>query len=191
MVSRGVQSVLKPSDLAERPDFRQGPLTVMPARRLVEGPDGEVHVEPLVMRVFLTLLDAGGAVVTRETLFDECWGGVVIGDDSLNRSITMVRRIASTTCPGIFEVENIPRTGYRLSGEILSFQAEVSMGIPGEKESRQPDSGLVAAMRPGPRLFHVGAALLVVAAIFAGLLYYEFGRSARVEAAPATIAVLQ
>jgi DNA-binding winged helix-turn-helix (wHTH) protein len=111
--------MLKLADLAARPDFRVGPLTVSPSRRLVEGPAGQVNVEPLIMQVFLLLLDAGGKVVTRNELFDQLWGGVMVGDDSLNRAIAKVRRIGADVAPGFFEIETIPRTGYRITGEIL------------------------------------------------------------------------
>ena len=84
--------MLKLSDLALRPDLQLGPMLVSPSRRLVEGPGGHAHVEPLIMQVFLLLLDAGGKVVTRNELFDQCWGGVMVGDDSLNRAIAKVRR---------------------------------------------------------------------------------------------------
>jgi DNA-binding winged helix-turn-helix (wHTH) protein/tetratricopeptide (TPR) repeat protein len=107
-------SVLKLADLAMREDFSLGPLEVSPALRLVKGPAGEVHVEPLTMQVFLALVDAKGQVVTRNYLYDECWGGVNVGDYSLNRAITMVRRIAAESAPGAFVIESIPRTGYRL-----------------------------------------------------------------------------
>ena len=110
--------MLKLADLAGRADFAAGPLRVSPARRLVEGPAGTAHVEPIVMKVFLLLLDADGAVVTRDELFGNAWGGVFVGDDSLNRAIARVRRIAAETAPGLFEIETIPRTGYRLIGEL-------------------------------------------------------------------------
>lgn len=116
--------MLKLSDLAQRPDFDLGPLQISPARRQVAGPAGEAHVEPLIMQVFLLLLDVGGQVVTRQALFDQVWGGVAVGDDSLNRAVAGVRRIAAETAPGLFEIETIPRTGYRVTGEILSFQNE-------------------------------------------------------------------
>jgi DNA-binding winged helix-turn-helix (wHTH) protein/tetratricopeptide (TPR) repeat protein len=111
--------MLKLTDLAGRPDFTLGPLRVSPSRRLIEGPAGSAHLQPIVMKVFLLLLDAQGNVVTRDELFDSAWGGVFVGDDSLNRAITGVRKIASETAPGLFEIEAIPRTGYRLTGEIL------------------------------------------------------------------------
>ena len=111
--------MLKLSDLALRPDLQLGPMLVSPSRRLVEGPGGHAHVEPLIMQVFLLLLDAGGKVVTRHELFDQCWGGVMVGDDSLNRAIAKIRRTGAQVAPGLYEIETIPRTGYRLTGEIL------------------------------------------------------------------------
>jgi len=108
-------------DLALRPDLQLGPMLISPSRRLVEGPGGHDHLEPLIMQVFLLLVDAGGKVVTRNELFDQCWGGVVVGDDSLNRAILKVRRTGARVAPGLFEIETIPRTGYRLTGEILDL----------------------------------------------------------------------
>ena len=106
--------MLKLADLAMREDFSLGSLKVSPALRLVSGPAGKVHVEPLIMQVFLLLADAKGQVVTRNRLYDECWGGVNVGDYSLNRAITMIRRIAAEADPDAFTIESIPRTGYRL-----------------------------------------------------------------------------
>jgi len=122
--------VLQLRDLALRSDFQLGPIRVSPSRRLVEGPAGKVHLEPLIMQVFLLLLDHDGQVVTRKELFDQCWGGVMVGDDSLNRAVAKVRRIAGLVAPGIFEIETIPRTGYRLSGEIVELlQAPAEAGL--------------------------------------------------------------
>jgi DNA-binding winged helix-turn-helix (wHTH) protein len=110
--------MLKLTDLALKPDLQVGPMLVSPSRRLLEGPGGFVHLEPLIMQVFLLLLDAGSRVVTRNELFDQCWGGVYVGDDSLNRVIGKVRRACAQIAPGLFEIETIPRTGYRLTGAL-------------------------------------------------------------------------
>lgn len=114
--------MVKPAELAGRTDFQAGPLLVSPSRRRVEGPGGTTQVEPVTMQVFLLLIEAGGKVVTRDELFEAAWGGAVVGDDSLNRAINRVRRIAAETGPGLFEIETIPRTGYRLTGDILEFK---------------------------------------------------------------------
>jgi len=124
--------MLKLADLASRADFDVGPLRVSPSRRLVKGPGGSTNVEPIVMKVFLLLLEAGGSVVTRDELFGNAWGGVFVGDDSLNRAIARVRKIANETAPGLFEIETIPRTGYRLTGPILDH-----LDGPGEPAPRK------------------------------------------------------
>ncbi len=130
--------VLKLSDLAQRPDFRIGPLAISSARRQIEGPAGQVHVEPLIMQVFLLLIDARGKVVTRTDLFDQVWGGVMVGDDSLNRAVANVRRIAGETAPGLIEIETIPRTGYRLVGDLVGLEPVVEAPVgPGSRLSRR------------------------------------------------------
>ncbi|WP_164844086.1 winged helix-turn-helix domain-containing protein [Croceicoccus ponticola] len=100
--------------LAHRADFRLGEAKIRPSVRMVEGPDGKVAVEPRVMQVLLALADAQGAVLTRDDLLEICWQGRIVGDDAVNRTISAVRRIATETAAG-FEVETIPRIGYRLS----------------------------------------------------------------------------
>lgn len=111
--------MLEVTDLTVRRDFAAGPLRISPGRRLVAGPAGTAAVEPIVMKVFLLLLDAAGAVVTRNDLFDKVWGEVFVGDDSLNRAIGQARKIAPVAAPGLFEIERIPRAGYCITGAIL------------------------------------------------------------------------
>lgn len=129
--------MLKLSDLARRPDFQLGPLSISPSRRRVEGPAGTTHLEPLVMQVFLMLMDARGELVTRDQLFAQVWGGAMVGDDSLNRAIAAVRRVAVETAPGSFEIETIPRTGYRLTGNLLSADECVGNAEPAGRFSRR------------------------------------------------------
>lgn len=147
--------MLKLDDLALRPDLQVGPMLVSPSRRLVEGPGGAAHLEPLVMQVFLLLFDAGGRVVTRNDLFDECWGGVMVGDASLNRTIARIRSAGARVAPGLFEVETIPRTGYRMTGDIFEPVANKAEGSrdregPSPRTSRRAVlGGVVAAAAVG------------------------------------------
>lgn len=112
---------LTTAELAARADFTLGLAVISPSTRSVAGPGGAADVEPRVMQVLVVLAEANGHVVTRETLFQRCWGGVFVGDDSLNRAIGAVRRLAADIAGGSFEVETIPRTGYRLTGSIVGM----------------------------------------------------------------------
>jgi len=87
------------------------------------------------MQVLVVLADAGGQVVTRGTLFDRCWGGVFVGDDSLNRAIAAVRKVAAEIADGSFEIETIPRTGYRLTSSSVEKLDTVVL-----KDSKPPMS---------------------------------------------------
>lgn len=130
--------MVKPADLVSRADLQLGPLVISPSRRLVEGPAGSVQPEPLTMQALLLLLDAGGRVVTRTELFDQCWGGAMVGDDSLNRAIGNVRRVGAATAPGLFAIETIPRTGYRLTGPVLDHLAGAGNGAASAAPGKQP-----------------------------------------------------
>ena len=107
--------LLTMADLAGRADFAIGDMVVSPSTRAVRGLGGEAVVEPRVMQVLVVLAEAGGNVVTRDTLFARCWGGVYVGDDSLNRAIGAVRKVVAEIGGGGVAIETIPRTGYRLT----------------------------------------------------------------------------
>jgi DNA-binding winged helix-turn-helix (wHTH) protein/tetratricopeptide (TPR) repeat protein len=111
-MNRGV--LMTSASLAELPDFAVGDIRVCPSSRTLDGPGGTIQVEPRVMQVLIVLADADGAVVSRDTLLNRCWGGVYVGDDSLNRAVAGVRRVASRIGGNSLEIETIPRTGYRL-----------------------------------------------------------------------------
>ena len=127
--------MLKLSDLAIRPDLHLGPVLISPSRRLIEGPAGRINVEPLTMQVLVLLIDAQGKVVTRSTLFDACWGGTYVGDDSLNRVIGKIRQAGEQAAPGMIGVETIPRTGYRLIAKAVETTGPDAPNVEGESST--------------------------------------------------------
>src|SRR5690348_18255390 len=94
-VAVATDGLLTTAELAARPDFTLGLAAVSPSSRTIAGPGGTADVEPRVMQVLVVLAEADGQVVTREALFQRCWGGVFVGDDSLNRAIAAVRKLAA------------------------------------------------------------------------------------------------
>jgi DNA-binding winged helix-turn-helix (wHTH) protein/tetratricopeptide (TPR) repeat protein len=136
------------AELAAREDFKLGEASVSPSTRKVSGPGGSTDVEPRIMQVLVVLADAAGRVVTRDSLFERCWGGVYVGDDSLNRAVAAIRRLASDIAGESFEVETVRRTGYRL-----------------RVTRRAPTPGVQDQARRSRRLFVGGA---VTAAAIAG-----------------------
>ena len=107
-------SGLQPVNLARESDFSLGALAVSPSSREVARGDWREALEPRVMQVLVALYQADGAVVSRDDLIARCWEGRVVGEDAINRAIGRLRRLSESDGGASFEIETIPRVGYRL-----------------------------------------------------------------------------
>jgi TolB-like protein len=136
-------------ELARASDFEIGPLQVEPSTLQVRFGGASRTIEPRVMQVLVLLANERGSVVSRDRMIDCCWGGRVVSEDAINRPIAKVRRLGTES--GAFELETIPRVGYRLlaGGDPAAAPPKIS-------------SGGLAAM-----------ALALIACVVAGLWYWN------------------
>ncbi|MGX7952916.1 winged helix-turn-helix domain-containing protein [Tsuneonella sp. HG249] len=160
MSQASAPSRAEPQQLARRADFSLGAATIRPSVRTVEGPGGSAPAEPRVMQVLVALADAQGAVLSRDDLIRSCWKGQIVGDDSINRAISEVRRIARKT-EGGFEIETIPRIGFRLK----QTAGKIGRADPVEGTPPRPDAigrrglivgGLAVAAAAGGTIWATG-----------------------------------
>lgn len=101
-------------NLAAEGLFRLGAVSVDPAGLQFAWPGGGATVQRRAMQVFLQLVRADGAVVTRDALIEHCWASRAVSDDSINRVIHLLRQVARQS-GGAFSILTIARVGYRLS----------------------------------------------------------------------------
>ncbi|MDN3919136.1 winged helix-turn-helix domain-containing protein [Roseateles violae] len=102
-------------NLAQEPDFRLGTLKIQPSTLQVEHDTGlRRSLERRVMQVLVVLVHSEGRVVSRDELIERCWAGRVVGDNAINRVISRIRLLAAAIGGTGFEIETIPRVGYRL-----------------------------------------------------------------------------
>ena len=99
-------------DLAAEPPFTLGATRIDPASRDAEYPAGKERLQPQSLKVLVALARRRGAVVTRDQLVNLCWDGRVIGEDVINRSVSLLRAFAARA--GGFTIETVPKAGYRL-----------------------------------------------------------------------------
>ena len=114
-------------ELAHEPDFVVGRLTVSPSRRELVRDDGEREViEHRVMQVLIALCRAKGNIVTRDELILCCWDGRVVGEDSIHRVMSRLRKVATGIAAGSIDIETITKIGYRLtsSGDATATDRE-------------------------------------------------------------------
>ena len=99
-------------DLEAEGPFRVGEATIDPVSRDASYPGGQERIQPQTLKVLLALARHKGKVVTRSELIDSCWGGRIVGEDVINRSISILRDFAERA--GGFTIETVPKAGYRL-----------------------------------------------------------------------------
>ena len=100
-------------DLSIEEAFRLGRVRIDPRAHEISW-DGELRrLQPLTMKVLVALHDKSGDVVTRDELVDRCWDGRFVGEDVVNRCISLLRRVAAD-CHA-FQIHTVPRTGYRFA----------------------------------------------------------------------------
>lgn len=100
--------------LAHQAAFSLGTLEVRPPTCEVVSATGREVLQPRVMQVLVRLVQAGGAVVSRDDLIETCWSGRVVGEDAITLVMMKLRKLASRS-GGAFVVETVPRVGYRLT----------------------------------------------------------------------------
>lgn len=132
--------------VVDRRPFTVGSARVDPVSRDATWPGGKERLQPQTLKVLMVLVSRKGDVVTRDELVQLCWDGRIVSDDVINRAILLLRHLAEHA--GGFEIETVPRAGYRLCESAT--------------KTRLGRRGIIAASVAG---------LLVLAAI--GLLRFE------------------
>ncbi len=106
------------------PQFRLDQWLVRPALNRVSGPQGDVQIEPRVMKVLLVLAAKPGKVVSRLDLLDEVWTDAVVGEEILTRAISELRRVFGDSARTPLYIETIRHHGYRLIAEVTPVEEE-------------------------------------------------------------------
>jgi DNA-binding winged helix-turn-helix (wHTH) protein/tetratricopeptide (TPR) repeat protein len=101
--------VLAMSRLGEH-SFTFGPFRLHPREGTLTRAGEPVPLTPKEFDTLLTLVEAGGRVVCREEIIDRVWPDSYVGDGSLARNISVLRKTL-----GAQVIETISRRGYRLT----------------------------------------------------------------------------
>lgn len=91
------------------------------------GKGGQQRLEPKVMDLLVLLASRAGRVVPRDDIMAELWPGLVVGDDSLARTLSKLRQALGDDAKAPRYVETIAKRGYRLIAPVQPAAAEVGM----------------------------------------------------------------
>ena len=105
-------TAVPPIELGTELPFQVGHARVDPVSREASFDSTTERLQPQNLKVLIALTRNKSRVVTRDELIDLCWDSRYVGDDVINRSISTLRQFGQRA--GGFEIETIPRSGYRL-----------------------------------------------------------------------------
>ena len=111
-MDRAISLEARRVDLTIEPPFRLGSALIDPRAHEITWGNESRRIQPLALKVLVALHDKIGQVVTRDELVDRCWDGRFVGEDVINRCISLLRRVAAES--GGIEIQTVPRGGYRL-----------------------------------------------------------------------------
>ena len=123
--------------------FRIKDWTVQPSLNRLEGPDGEVQIEPRLMELLLCLAQTPGEVISRRELLHLVWGDTLVGEEALTRAVSELRRVLGDHSTKPVFIETIRKRGYRL---MPSFDLVEAVG-----EIDTPETSPVSPSIPRPR----------------------------------------
>ncbi|HEX5281369.1 MAG TPA: winged helix-turn-helix domain-containing protein [Micropepsaceae bacterium] len=179
-------------ELAHSPDFALGAVVVRPSNRMLENGANREVLEPRVMQVLVALVQARGAVVSRDDLVRRCWEGRAVSEDAINRCIARLRRISEADAGRHFTIDTIPRVGYRLiaAEAVAPAVSESHLAPPAAPPPPQPAiAGPAIARRPWVRFAAITAgAAGVIFALNIAAMYWLHPRQWVVDSSRAIVA---
>lgn len=89
--------------------------------------DAVVGLEPKVMDLLLLLVRHQGQVVSREDLLAALWPGMVVGEDTLARTVSKLRQALADDSKQPSYIETVPKRGYRLIAEVRASSHTVGL----------------------------------------------------------------
>lgn len=183
-----MRNVFASVDLAREVDFELAQLSVRPSLCRIVRNGREEAVQPRVMQVLVALVRAKGTVVSRDELIESCWEGVIVGDDSITRCITKVRQLADCGGVSAFEVETIPRVGYRLVRIRESYKTVDALPVAPSVMAplHSSDAGGIdvacprRALEAGRRAWAVGSLAIAFVVIVAAIVYVRWSSTRQI-----------
>lgn len=90
-------------------------------------------IEPKVMDLLVLLASKPGEVIAHDEILTTLWPGVIVGDDTLARCVSKLRRAFGDDPKSPTYVETVPRRGYRIIATVRDLARASEAGRPSLK----------------------------------------------------------
>ena len=131
------QDMSEQQNISAEETFYVGDWRVDPAAGRISNQGVEHKIEPKAMTVLVCLARQQGHVVSRETLEEQVWTGMVVGYDSLASAIIKLRKAFGDDSKNPRFIETVPKKGYRLICSVHTDLADLDE-IPEDESKERP-----------------------------------------------------
>jgi len=156
--------------------FRIGDWEVYPQENLLKGPDRARVIEPKVMDLLVFLADRQGDVVSRQQLLDSVWAGVVVGDETLSRAVSVLRTELGDDQKSPRYLKTISKRGYRFIADVIPLVTEGSQkneSVSDASSSATPEHTSGSSTQFIGRKLH----FMIIAVVVLALVYVAYDNS--------------
>lgn len=157
--------------------YRFGRFSLDTGQHLLLKDGSPLQLREKVFDTLVILVEAGGAVVSKDEFMEKIWPDAFVEENSLNRNISELRKALSSGVEDTPYIETVPKRGYRFAAPVDVFERadrQSPIDLPQTKKARLHD---------GLRQLIVNrTAILLLAVVFcaAGVGVFIYTRAARV-----------
>ncbi len=95
----------------------------------ISNKEKKLHLQSKVMDVLIELIEANGQIISKEELLNKVWKGTIVTENSLNKTISELRKVFNQSKNDSQFIETIPKKGYRLIVSVKKIEIQ-HKGIP-------------------------------------------------------------
>ena len=97
-----------------------------------------ISLEPKALRVLTLLVSRAGRLVDKQELLDSVWPNTFVEENTLTRTVAILRRELGDTSRDSKMIETVPTRGYRFIAAVETLAPPVTLPAP-EKTQHPPD----------------------------------------------------
>jgi len=90
-----------------------GPFRLDSEKRILVRGDGPVPIAPKVAEILLVLVENAGRLVDKDDLIKRVWPDAIVEEGSLNKTVSILRKVLRVWDGGREYIETVPKRGYR------------------------------------------------------------------------------
>jgi DNA-binding winged helix-turn-helix (wHTH) protein len=140
-----------------------------PAQRLLSQDGQPLALTPKEFDTLVVLVEAGGRVVDKEELLARIWPDSYVGDGSLARNISVLRKAL-----GEDVIETHRGRGYRIAPPIVTLSSTESASRPDHRRTSREAADVVSAGKTAPRTLTRPVAMVCTVTAAALFVFFAF-----------------